>query len=94
MNNIAGQLTEIVVVINNLNEIHSDSSVPRNVREKVKNSIIVLEEKNVDIAIKINKSLQELDELSDDPNIPVYTRTQIWNVVTLLETIQNRNIYI
>jgi len=67
--------------------IEQDNSVPKNVRERIKNSIVALEEKNIDVAIKINRSLQELDEISDDPNVPTYTRTQIWNVVSLLESI-------
>jgi len=67
--------------------IEQDNSVPKNVRERIKNSIVALEEKNIDVAIKINRSLQELDEISEDPNVPTYTRTQIWNVVSLLESI-------
>jgi len=34
-----------------------------------------------------NKALDELDELVSDNNIQQYTRTQIWNVVSLLEKI-------
>ena len=30
-------------------------------------------------------NLQQLDDLSDDPNLPPYTRTQILNVVSTLE---------
>lgn len=74
-------------VIETLGLIKEDNSVPKNVREKVSNSILVLKEKDLDVGIKINKSLQELDDISEDPNIPAYTRTQIWNVVSLLESI-------
>jgi len=31
--------------------------------------------------------LQELDDISSDPNMPSYVRTQIWNVVSQLESI-------
>ena len=84
---VGGDKRKIKNILESLTLIEQDNSVPRNVREKVKNSILCLEEENLEIAIKINKSLQELDEVSDDPNIPTYTRTQIWNVVSLLESI-------
>lgn len=74
-------------IIGNLEDVEKDNSVPKNVREKVKSSIVALREENLELAIKINKALQELDDLSDDPNIPNYTRTQIWNAVSLLEGI-------
>ena len=34
---------------------------------------------------KINKALHELEEVAEDTNMQPYTRTQIWNVVSLLE---------
>ena len=66
-------------------QIEQDYSVPKNVRLRVKNTINLLEE-NTDMGIKIDKSLQELDEIAEDPNVPSYTRTQIWNVVSMLES--------
>ena len=38
----------------------------------------------IDIKGMHDKALQELDEISDDPNIPSFTRTQIWNIVSIL----------
>lgn len=74
-------------IIEVLLQIESDATVPKNIREKIKNAISALEEEKINIAVKIDKSLQELDSLDEDPNIPAYTRTQIWNVVSLLECI-------
>ena len=41
---------------------------------------------NCDISMKIDRSLQELSEVADDPNISSYTRMQIWSVVSQLES--------
>lgn len=76
----------IIPIIESLQQIEEDSTVPKNVRSKVKNTKTILEE-NQEIAVKINRSLQELDELSDNPNIPQYIRTQIWSIVSKLESI-------
>lgn len=73
-------------VIALLKELDGDSSVPRNVKEKIKITISVLE-KDCDIKLKVNKAQHELEEIEDDINLEPYTRTQIWNIVSLLEKI-------
>lgn len=77
----------LVNVIDLLSEIQKDYTVPKNVRIKVKNATTFLEEYEKSIAVRVDKSLQELDEISNDPNIPSYIRTQIWNAVSILETL-------
>jgi len=69
-----------------LNQIESDFTVPKNIRIKIKNAIVTLGEENKALAVKANKAIEELDSISDDSNLPVYTRTQIWHIVSLLET--------
>lgn len=74
-------------VIKVLLQIEEDETIPKNVREKVKNTILALQSKEKDIAIKINRSLQELDDVANYPNLQPYTRAQIWQIVSLLESI-------
>jgi uncharacterized protein (UPF0147 family) len=68
-----------------LDEINADRTVPRNVRTMVGEAKQSLSDKKMDNAVRINNAIYILDEVSNDPNIPVYTRTQIWNIVSLLE---------
>jgi hypothetical protein len=35
--------------------------------------------------VRISTAIHILDEIINDPNMPMYTRTQIWNVVSMLE---------
>lgn len=74
-------------IIEALSQIKEDLSVPKNVRIRMDNAIQALQDKNINIKVKVDKSLQELESLDEDPNIPVYTRTQIWDVVSLLESL-------
>jgi uncharacterized protein (UPF0147 family) len=77
-------------VIEILDRIINDRSVPRNIREAVeraKNALNGREEEE----LKINTAIVTLDEISNDPNMPLYTRTQIWNAVSLLEQIKAKN---
>ena len=78
------QLSQIGNVIEFLAEIQTDNSVPRNVRTKI-DMIVQALRQNSEIQIIVNKTLNDLDELSGDVNLQSYTRTQIWNVMSLLE---------
>ena len=84
MNKMAEQVSEVDTVINSLNEIQEDATVPRNVRTKIESVVISLKEET-EISIKISKALNELDEVASDINLQAYTRTQIWNVISALE---------
>ena len=77
------KLKEIIEAINMLQE---DSTVPRNIKEKMKLIISILNNGS-DTSMKIDKALQELDEIADDTNLQAFTRTQIWNIVSMLEKI-------
>ena len=81
---MAEQLTELDAVVTNLGEIQDDVTVPRNVRTKIELVIGTLKE-DIELSIKVNKTLNELDEISNDVNLQPYTRTQIWNAISLLE---------
>ena len=83
MNKMAEQIREVDSVINSLNEIQADSTVPRNVRTKIENIINTLKEGTE--SIRVSKALNGLDELAGDINLQAYTRTQIWNVMSVLE---------
>ena len=68
-----------------LTEIECDDSVPKNVRARVRNAIIALEENGKAVEVKIDRALEELGDVDNDPNLSSYTRTKIWNVVSVLE---------
>lgn len=77
------QINDIIEV---LTELVSDHTVPKNVKVKVETIIKSLKENN-DMSLRVNKALNILDEISDDNNIQAYTRTQIWNIASMLESI-------
>ena len=73
-----------------LDEISDDRTVPRNVRNLILDARNNLNSKQ-DIAVKINSAISILDEVSNDSNIPIYTRTQIWNIVSMLEVMNEKS---
>ena len=77
-------MSEVDVVISSLNEIQEDATVPRNVRMQIQNIVTALKTE-AELSIKISKTLNELDEIVNDVNLQSYSRTQIWNIMSVLE---------
>ena len=73
-----------------LDEINTDRSVPRNIRALVMEAKTHLNDQKQEMPIRINSVISILDEVSSDTNVPVYTRTQIWNIVSLLEVMNEK----
>ncbi len=85
MSNEAGQET-ITSVVEVLEELDQDNTIPKNVKTKLQEIRQTLQE-DTEMSIKANKALSDLDEINDDPNLHSYTRTQIWNIVSMLEKV-------
>jgi uncharacterized protein (UPF0147 family) len=68
-------------------QIEGDATVPKNAREKLKGTISALNG-NKNLGVKRDFVMQQLDDISEDPNLPNHIRTQIWNVVSILESIK------
>jgi len=72
-----------------LDEINEDRTVPRNIRNLVQEAKNNLNGKQ-ELPVRINSAISILDEVSNDSNIPIYSRTQIWNIVSMLEVMNER----
>lgn len=70
-----------------LEYIMNENSVPRNIREAANESNKLLKDEEKDQSVRISTVLGKLDEISNDPNIPVHARTLIWEVLSKLEAI-------
>ncbi len=74
-------------IIQMLEDITNDRTVPKNVRSEIENAIKTLKSDKFERIVKINTAISILDEVSTDSNIPMYARTQIWNILSLMEQI-------
>ena len=70
-----------------LERIMGDDTVPRNIRRSAESVKSILLNKEDSEAVRAASAISVLDEISNDPNIPLHTRTLIWNVASQLETI-------
>ena len=74
-------------IMNLLEEIVEDRGVPRNIKTSINESLTILNGKASNEE-KIAAIVSILDDASNDPNLSMHTRTHIWNIVTVLEGLQ------
>lgn len=82
------QEEKIQQVIGIMESVIEDMSVPRNIRRAAKESKEYLSEENEDPVIRAASAISILDEISNDPNMPIHARTTIWNALSVLETVR------
>ncbi len=70
------------------NYVVTDTMVPRNIRKVASDAIVELQRKDVENKVKAYSAIELLDEISNDPNMPMHTRTVIWEVLSELEKIE------
>jgi len=84
---MSGEQDTIKQSIGILTRIIDDDSVPRNIRraaDEAKNRLLNKEESE---AVRAAYVISILDDISNDPNIPIHTRTLIWNIASQLEKV-------
>lgn len=70
-----------------IDRIINDDSVPRNIRRTADSIKNVLSKANEPPSVRAAMVISSLDEISNDPNIPIHARTLIWELSSRLETI-------
>jgi len=72
-----------------LNEVSQDTTTPRNIRRAAKTAMDSLQAAGLSLGVRAANAISILDDISQDPNMPQYTRVRIWNAVSLLEAIKD-----
>jgi len=82
---IEESLRQVAEMLLDLNE---DRSIPRNIKRGAKEAATEwLLNTSKDVDVRIFSAINILEEQVDDPNIPMHARTQIYNIITQLETL-------
>ena len=74
--------------ISTLNQIATNPSTPRNIRKNIANMVIDLESKEYSVSVRAANKISLLDDITQDPNLPSYIRTSLWQAVSTLENIR------
>jgi len=81
---MADQIRHVIDILDNLAE---DTSVPRNIRRGATDAKARLMDSKNAMDVRATSAIIILDDLANDPNIPLHGRTLIWNVISQLEVL-------
>jgi uncharacterized protein (UPF0147 family) len=70
-----------------LQHIMDDSTIPRNIRRVADETRQLLTNDSKELGLRAAEAISKIDEISNDPNMPVHARTRIWELVSQLETV-------
>jgi len=79
-------IQQIVQVLKD--QVVQDTVVPRNIRRAAEQAIEVLLDESKEPAVRAADAIAILEEISEDPNMPMHTRTIIWEVLGALEQVK------
>jgi len=74
-------------VVELLNQLIKDTSVPRNIRRSAEEIRDLLLNEKEDIKVRASSAIYILEEISNDRNLPMHARTTVWNIASELETL-------
>ncbi len=79
---------ELQEIFDLIDQMLQDPTIPRNLKEMGDKIIKILKENTEEsIDLRARKCLDLLEEVDEDPNIPLYIRSQLWSLVSLLENL-------
>lgn len=71
-----------------MGELSDDNTVPRNIRKAVNDAREKLRDRAAEPVVRASSAIYILDEISNDINMPMHARTEIWNVISVLSKIK------
>ena len=74
--------------IDTLNLIVSTNSTPKTVKKSITDLVTELVKEDDALAVRAANTISLLDDITQDPNMPSYVRTQLWQAVSKLESIR------
>ena len=74
--------------IQTLNQIASSHSTPKNFKKTINDLIVDLKSEEYSMSVRAANAISSLDDITQNPNIPSFVRTSLWQVVSVLESIR------
>ncbi len=74
--------------IDTLNQIVSSNSTPKTIKKSLTDLIVDLDDSKYSLSVRAANTISLLDDVTQDPNMPSYVRTQLWQAVSKLESIR------
>ena len=74
--------------VSTLDQIATNYSTPKNIRKNITDIIEELKSEEYSVSVRAANTISALDDVTQDPNMPSYVRTSLWQAVSTLESIR------
>ena len=74
--------------MSSLNQLATSPSTPRNIRKSITSLLEELKSEEYSMSVRAANTTTLLDDITQDPNMPSYVRTSLWQIVSTLENIR------
>tara|TARA_B100000408_G_scaffold95929_1_gene73999 strand:- start:178 stop:447 length:270 start_codon:yes stop_codon:yes gene_type:complete len=74
--------------MSSLNQLSTSPSTPRNIRKSITSLLEELKSEEYSISVRAANTTSLLDDITQDPHMPSYVRTSLWQIVSMLENIR------
>ena len=74
--------------IDTLSQIVASNSTPKTTKKSITDLIKDLNNEEQSLSVRAANTISLLDDVTQDPNMPSYVRTQLWQAVSKLESIR------
>ena len=81
---------QIEYIVELMEAIMEDTSVPRNIRKAIDDAKEKISSKEDLANVNISNAIYKLEDISNDINMPAHTRTEIWTIISELESIREK----
>ena len=71
-----------------LNQLATSHSTPKNFKKTISDLINDLKSEEYSVSVRAANAISTLDDITQNPNIPSFVRTSLWQVVSTLESIR------
>ena len=88
MDSKTNEQTEYVVEL--MENIIEDTTVPRNIRKAIDEARGKILSKENSMDVNVTSAIYIMDDISNDINMPSRTRTEIWTIISELESVREQ----
>ncbi len=74
--------------VETLTQIVSNNTTPRAIKKSILELMEDLNNQELSLSVRAANTISLLDDVTQDPNMPSYVRTQLWQAVSKLESIR------
>lgn len=77
------------MAIQTLTQVAASPTTPKNIKKNLADLITSLKSSQDPVTIRIANAISQIDDVTQDPNLPSYVRVTLWQAVSTLESIRD-----